>query len=286
MIGYSDVPFALPFLALILSLRSTPPPPPLHRCCCCCCCCCCSRHEIKNPLTVVKFTMHKFLGPDSVLEQLLASAAEPRPNQQLVSEDAMMRLLPDAIQGTAILAEIVENCRHLAKFESGTYEQQRDVVNLHELAKSCLAMYSRERERALGLELNLECPADLVIITDRRLWQHALMNLIRNAVKTTMHEDPLPARSRVTLRIESVPDGRLSVEVMDTGVVSSFLNHGDSFETRRWATQQLGSSGLGLHLSAQIVHMLHGRLEARGPMSDDGRGTVFCKWPRARALLL
>ena len=58
-------------------------------------------------------------------------------------------LLPDALTSTSILVDIVANCRHLAKFESGTYVQQNDVVNLRDLASSCLAMHGRAREAGL-----------------------------------------------------------------------------------------------------------------------------------------
>ena len=217
--------------------------------------------------------MHTLQGKGVLLEQLLASASEPRPSQNMISKEAALRrLLPDATQSTVMLGDIVEKCRQLAKFESGTYQQQRDVVNLRELAKSCMAIYSRER--TAGLELELECPVDLVITSDRRLWQHALMNLIGNAVRFALHEDPAPARSRVTVRIARVGDGRLRVEVIDTGLVNASTSSGSAFGIRELAAQKLGSSGLGLHLSAQIVRMLHGKLDAVSPLGD-GRGSSF-----------
>ena len=69
-------------------------------------------------------------------------------------------------------------------------------------------------------------------------------------------------------------DGWLRVEVIDTGRMSAFASSGSAFEIRELAAQKLGSSGLGLHLSAQIVRMLHGKLDAVSPLSD-GRGSSF-----------
>ena len=213
------------------------------------------------------------------------------------AESMMKQLLPAAIKGTTMLVDIVENCHHLAKFESGTYEQQRDVVNVHEVAKACLAMHSRER--AAGLLVELECPNDLVIVSDRRLWQHALMNLIGNAVKFTMHEKPAPVGIPcVTVRITKI-DAHLRIEVTDTGpgissrdqevVLVKFAQ-----ACRGFAAQGLGS-GLGLHLAAQIIRMLRGKLHLASPLLD-GRGTSFrtcfgtttsaCRCCRLRPLLL
>jgi len=236
---------------------------------------CVRSNEMKKPLQVI----------GEFLDELVQRSYDPSKIELGSSAESMIKkLLPGAIKGTTMLVDIVENCHHLAKFESGTYKQQRDVVNVHELAKSCLAMHSRERDA--GLKLHLECPEDLVIISDRRLWQHALMNLIGNAVKFTMLEKPAPVGTpRVTVRITRTSEAHLRVEVTDTG---PGIKSGDQevvFKVfaqacRGFAAQGLGS-GLGLHLSAQIIRMLRGELELASPLVD-GRGTSFRKFP-ARA---
>ena len=192
------------------------------------------------------------------------------------------RMLPDVVRSADILVDIVENCRHLAKIESGTFEQQRDVVNLGQLAESCLAIHGRAREA--GLRLELQCADELAIVSDRRLWLHVLMNLVGNAVKFTMLEvdgaqqSPRPQHSRVTLRIQRAEAGRVSVEIEDTGpgiakdqqaaIFGKFVQAGRGFRS-----QGLGS-GLGLHLSAKIVQMLDGELDLTSPLRD-GRGARF-----------
>jgi len=225
-------------------------------------------NEMKQPLQVIG----DFLG------ELVQRSYDPSKIEVGSSAESMIKkLLPGAIKGTTMLVDIVENCHHLAKFESGTYKQQRDVVNVHELAKSCLAMHSRERDA--GLKLHLECPEDLVIISDRRLWQHALMNLIGNAVKFTMLEKPAPVGTpRVTVRITRTSEAHLRVEVTDTGPGITSGDQEVVFKVfaqacRGFAAQGLGS-GLGLHLSAQIIRMLRGELELASPLVD-GRGTSF-----------
>ena len=180
-------------------------------------------------------------------------------------------------RANSIIVDIVANCRHLAKLMSGTYERQNDVLNLQTLAGSCLSLHSRERE--VCLELELQCPGDLWIVSDRRLWQHALMNLIGNAVKFTTCERPKPASvPRVKVQICVEAEDIVRVDVIDNGpgiaeTDQKFIFGRDLHRGRGFQSHGLGS-GLGLHLTRQIIRMLRGRLELVSPLCD-GRGTNF-----------
>ena len=202
-------------------------------------------------------------------------------------DHATLQLLPDAINCTTVLLDITENCRHLAQVESGTYDMQAvDEVDVGMLTQACLAMHRREREA--GLSMELECEAGLVILSDRRLWLHMLMNLISNAVKFTMHEQrgveqtATPGAPAVTVSIARWPNPQsgnmLRVEVSDTGPgiapdAQAFIFGKFACASRGFQAQGLGS-GLGLHLSAKIVQSLCGELELTSPIRD-GRGARF-----------
>jgi signal transduction histidine kinase len=197
----------------------------------------------------------------------LAREAVPSEQQQAISkaapcsEKSWMPLLPSALTGLSILVDIVANCRHLAKFESGTYEQQRDAVDLHDLVSSCLAMSARGSDPA-RLQFKMCCPPGLTIISDRRLWQTTLMNLIGNAVKYTMGERPALLSAEdvalIEVEVERAAGRRHAVHVVvkDTGPCIDardqqlIMGKVPQF-SRGFKTQGLGS-GLGLHLSAQV----------------------------------
>ena len=50
-------------------------------------------------------------------------------------------------------------------------------------------MYMREQQSGLQLQLHVS-PPGLVIVSDRRLWQHVLANMVDNAVKYSLtHSD-------------------------------------------------------------------------------------------------
>ena len=218
-------------------------------------------HEIKSPLTFVNF----------FLERLKVD------RNCLAGDRNASVLLPDALTSVSLLVDIVANCRRFAKFDSGAYERQMDVVNLRDLASSCLAMHGRERQA--GMQLELHCPPDLIIVSDRRLWQHALLNLIGNAVKFTVHEKPQPVGVPcVKVQISRDNGDCVRVNVIDTGpgiaeTDQKFIFGKYAQARTSFVASGLGS-GLGLHFSLQIIRMLRGRLELVSPVCD-GRGTNF-----------
>jgi signal transduction histidine kinase len=275
-------------------------------------------HEIKNPLNVVNFFLgvlekeqqqqqQQQLGvaeaaegsgggsAPSGLHEALQQAVEAAQagesgaactsagvNKFLGRQRALLHLLPGAIHCTEVMVDLVENCRHLAKVDSGTYAPQEEEINLRQIAESCLGVFGREREA--GLVFDLHCPAELAIVSDRLLWRHVLMNLIGNAVKFTMHNKlrehiSLP---RVAVRIErdQHEPGVLRVEVSDNGpgidaagqafIFGRFAQAGQGFQ----APEGL-RSGLGLHMSAKIVQVLRGKLDLTSPLQTDGHGTCF-----------
>ena len=96
------------------------------------------------------------------------------------------QLLPDAVESVAVLDKLVEDCRHLARFQSGTYELRRDKVNLRRVVESCVGTHAREREA--GLKIDFIMPQDLTVVSDRLLWQHVFATLLGNAVKYSVFQ--------------------------------------------------------------------------------------------------
>jgi signal transduction histidine kinase/DNA-binding response OmpR family regulator len=226
--------------------------------------------------------------PNNGLHEALQAAlavCEPGADSAMLlgRQRALIQLLPDAIQCTNVMVDLVENCRHLAKVESGTYTPREEELDLQQLAESCLGLFGREREA--GLVLDLHCPAGLTIVSDRLLWRQVLVNLVGNAVKFTMLNQPLEHVSppRVVVRIDrdDVNPEMLRVEVSDNGPGIDLVDQAFIFGkfsqagTHGFRAPQGLSSGIGLHLSVTIVQMLHGKLDLLSPVGADGRGTRF-----------
>jgi signal transduction histidine kinase len=236
-------------------------------------------HEIRTPLTTVSFFL------DSL--ELHGGEEEGAPSQ---CRDALARLLPSVKSSVTVLVDIVENCRHLAKVESGTYELQReDRVNMRQLVDACLGTHGYEREA--GLSLELECAPQLVILSDRLLWRHVLMNLISNAVKFTMHErdgntaaGPPSVVVRIQRELVLVGGGGggsiIRVEVSDSGPGMSPEEQASIFSSGGLVSggRNVGA-GLGLHLCLKIIQMMGGELEMTSPCAG-ARGTrIVCIVP-------
>jgi signal transduction histidine kinase len=195
-------------------------------------------------------------------------------------------LFPEAINSTQLLVEIVNNCRHLAEVDSGTYTTREEEVDLRQLTESCLGLFGREREA--GLMFDLHCPAGLTIVSDRLLWRHVLLNLVGNAVKFTMHgrsngAQPLAMglvdAPRVTILIERVGTRSVCLKVLDNGPGVDIGDQERIFSkfaqaSRGFKAQGLGS-GLGLHLSAKTIQTLRGELKLTSPLQPTGCGSSF-----------
>jgi signal transduction histidine kinase/CheY-like chemotaxis protein len=279
-------------------------------------------HEIKNPLTVVDFFLSVVqkeqqqqqqqqlqlqlqIGDGGIAAATQAEAGAAATNSlhwalkeqaRLVQaaeggavaskfqarQRALLQLLPDAIHCCTVMVDLVENCRHLAKVDSGTYVPVEDEISMRQLAESCLGIFGREREA--GLVFDLQCSPELTIVSDGLLWRHVLMYLVGNAVKFTMHKDlsgpSAPPRVKVRIHRDGYEVGRLRVEVSDNGpgidrADQAFIFGQFSQATHGFRAPQGLSSGLGLHLSAKIVQMLKGKLDLVSPLEADGRGTRF-----------
>ena len=223
--------------------------------------------------------VHKVL--EQAVQAVEVAEQSAHTNKFLGRQRALLHLLPDTIHCTEVMVDLVENCRHLAKVDSGTYSPQEEELDLRQMAESCLGVFGREREA--GLEFDLHCPAELTIVSDRLLWRHVLMNLIGNAVKFTMHdqlcEHASPPRVAVSIERDPHEQGMLRVKVSDNGPGIEAADQAFIFGTFTGspgfrATQGM-SSGLGLHLSAKIVQMLRGKLDLTSPLQTGGRGTSF-----------
>ena len=231
-------------------------------------------HEMKNPLNIIRFFLQETQQRHvSALRRVVVRA-----NPQATTRDQaeLFEQLNSAMQGADMLVDTIDNCRALAKLENGAYNLRNGAFDLHELAQSCLSMHEGERKASM-LALVLECPKEMVITSDRRLWQHVLMNLIGNAVKFTVDDESV-LKPRVEVRIAREPGDVVAVRVSDNGpgVLPSdrALIFGKFVQgSMRPHTHTVGS-GLGLHLSLKIAKALKGGLTVESATSS-GRGACF-----------
>ncbi len=179
-------------------------------------------------------------------------------------------------QSGHILLDTVNQILDLSKIEAGKVEVRPVAFVIRQALHEDLGILMAEAERK-GLSFELDVAADVpdVVVGDRRLLRHVLMNLIQNAIKFT-------CEGGIWLRVRREPmageggDLALQFEVEDTGIgipaemqeaiFRSFVQVDESHQ------REFGGSGLGTTIARQLVQRMGGEIELT---SIEGKGSCF-----------
>ncbi|HET7763726.1 MAG TPA: ATP-binding protein, partial [Burkholderiales bacterium] len=209
-------------------------------------------HELRTPLTSIRaFTEILLDDPDVELEQ-------------------RRNFLGIITKETERLTRLINQVLDLAKIESGKAEWADSAVDMKEVVSDTLAaMGQLFRERNIAVEARL--PENVSPVTadlDRMI--QVMLNLLSNAAKFC---DAANGRVEVVL---SERDGCVRVDVRDNGRGIASKDQDEIFSKFHQVggvlTDKPRGSGLGLHISRQIVEHFGGRMWVE---SDVGRGACF-----------
>jgi signal transduction histidine kinase len=209
-------------------------------------------HELRTPLTSIRaFTEILLDDPEVELSQ-------------------RKKFLGIITKETERLTRLINQVLDLAKIESGNAEWSERAIDMKDVISDTLgAMGQLFKEK--NIEVTAHLPERVSPVTadlDRMI--QVMLNLLSNAAKFC---DAAQGRVEISL-IER--NGRLQVDVRDNGrgisvqhqteIFSKFHQVGDTL------TDKPHGSGLGLHISRQIIEHFGGRLWVE---SDVGRGACF-----------
>ncbi len=209
-------------------------------------------HELRTPLTPVLMTATALEGdarlPGDVREQL-----------------AMMR------RNTELEARLIDDLLDITRIARGKLTIQPVAADVHPLLEHTVGIV---RSDGLGRDVEvsfaLEAERHHVMADPARL-QQVFWNLVKNALKFT------PPGGAVTIRTHNDDEGRVVVEVKDTGIgiAAEALPHiFDAFEQGDVAGQhRYGGLGLGLAISRAIVTVHGGAIAAAS--DGAGQGATF-----------
>jgi signal transduction histidine kinase len=211
-------------------------------------------HELRAPLQAL-------LGHVDLLRD--GRHGEPTPGQA----EALDRVAHNAEKILAIIGDVLQ----VARIDAG-----HDEAIVGEVALAGLLHEEADDARALaegrGLELRVDCPAGLQVVTDGAKLRRIVTNLLSNAIKYT-------AEGGVCVRASSADDV-VRIEVVDTGVGIPEEKWKSVFgEYVRLDASEEGT-GLGLAIASRLAQLLGGRLELR---SRVGAGTTVAFTLPARA---
>lgn len=212
-------------------------------------------HELRTPLNGI-------VAASSLL--LRDPAAKRADSLELVraihsSGSVLTRLVGDVLDAAKIIGPGV-----------GKMKFQIEATDLRQLFAEIAAEFRIRAEQTKSLTFLIAVSPNLpryVAMDEVRLRQ-VLNNLLANAFAHTL-------RGFVRLRVELIPQGRLRVEVEDTGVGIALADQASLFEPFRRGDESRESSrglGLGLSISREIITALGGEI---GFDRERTKGSLF-----------
>jgi PAS domain S-box-containing protein len=210
-------------------------------------------------------TSHEIRTPLNGLLGLVRLAQEPAIGAARLRE--YLGRIDDCAQA---LAGLISDILDLSKIEAGQLTLEKVDFDLHGLIDTMRAAYA-ELARAKGLGFRLEIAKDVPqwVAGDPVRLRQILANYMSNALKFT-------ERGAIEAALRRLPDGRLRIQVRDTGpgvdpALQPRLFHpfsqADASTTRRY-----GGTGLGLSICRQLAVLMGGGV---GVESRPGAGSLF-----------
>ncbi|MEO8242398.1 MAG: HAMP domain-containing sensor histidine kinase [bacterium] len=209
-------------------------------------------HELRTPLTSIKASV----------DLINSGALGPVP-------ESMVSILRVAAKNNVRLADLINDLLDIQKFEAGELAFEFSPMSLNELVHEATEANKAYADQ-LGITIETHLPdADLLIDGDKSRLMQVMANLISNALKFSQME------KRISISVKRVGDrARILVEDFGVGIaegakdlVFGRFTQIDSSDQRR-----VGGTGLGMHISKQIVERHNGVIDY---VSQHGRGTTF-----------
>ncbi|MFC4350644.1 GAF domain-containing sensor histidine kinase [Fodinicurvata halophila] len=221
-------------------------------------------HEFRTPLNAI-------LGFSEVIR---AQAMGP------VGHEKYLDYAQDIHNSGQHLLSLIDDLLDSAHFGRDGFALQEEAFDPARVAVEALDMMERKAELA-GLELRHSIqPHAFRFHGDARRFRQIVLNLLSNAIKFT------PAGGRVLLRLKRLEDGRLRLQVADSGIGMTPRERQQAREVfyrgEASAVQAREGAGIGLSLVDRFAQAHGGAL---GILSRPGRGSVLrVDLPAARLL--
>jgi signal transduction histidine kinase/DNA-binding response OmpR family regulator len=169
------------------------------------------------------------------------------------------------------LLDLVNGLLDLSKIEAGRLDLAPRPVALRPLLDGCATLMAPEVARkALSFHVDIDPALPDAAELDPTRMRQLLLNLLSNAVKFT------PTGGRVDLRVFCASEGRVRIEVQDTGPgVPADKRHLLFEDFVQLAPQGIADgqgTGLGLAISARLVALMDGSIGCESPA---GGGVIF-----------
>jgi PAS domain S-box-containing protein len=208
-------------------------------------------HELRTPLTSIR-------GSLGLLTGKIVAGLPP----------TVQMLVDIANKNCERLILLINDILDIDKIASGTMHFEKRRVSLYALLAEAVEGI-RDYAGSIEVRLNLALPAEASVSVDRDRLIQVLNNLLSNAVKFS------PRRGTVELAAEE-HGGKIRISVRDhgPGIPEEFQDRlfNKFFQVDSSSTREKSGTGLGLHISKQIVEHMGGEIGFR---SEPGQGTTL-----------
>lgn len=199
----------------------------------------------------------------------------------LLLQGALGDLLPEVSEAIATMVRSNNNLLDMVNtlLDVYRYEAGRKTLNLipvdvrHLMTEVVQSLMPIAVDKGLALQTNLEADSSpLELVGDRLELHRVFTNLLGNAIKFTDQGTVTVELSQQTLSNNGQAAEWVQVQVADTGPGIAPEYQPSLFEPFRHGNHKRSGSGLGLHLTSQIVKAHHGSIKLK---SEVGQGSTF-----------
>lgn len=213
-------------------------------------------HELKTPITTV-------YGAYQLLDILHKDNFNPE----------QLELLEMASIGTKRIKKLVDDLLDVSLMESKTFKLHKSQTNMSDIIINCIKemkYFSSKRNHKIDIDII----PDLYMNIDESRIELVLTNIISNAIKYT------PPNGEISIKLKS--DAQFAqIEIKDSGVgltkeeIDNLFKKFSIIESplKKDLNMDLGSTGLGLFLSKEIIKLHQGDIWAES--EGKGKGSTF-----------
>src|SRR6185369_1412039 len=198
-------------------------------------------HELRTPLS-------------PVVMSIAAMETDPGLPPSYREEVGMIR------RNVELEARLIDDLLDLSRVTNGKLRLRMEPASVHGLLRHVVQICASDLDaKRLRLTSDLTAAEDRVTADPARL-QQVFWNLLKNAIKFT------PEGGRIAVRSRTAEDGRIAVEVEDSGIgiaADVLPRMFDAFEQGDTpAAWHAGGLGLGLAISKALIEMHGGTIRA------------------------
>jgi two-component system phosphate regulon sensor histidine kinase PhoR len=196
----------------------------------------------------------------NVSHELRTPVSIVRANAETLLDGAMndpvhgTRLLEATLRNSERLSAIITDLLDLSRLEAGRYAVASESVPVAEVAARAVEASERKAaERNMLVEVDL--PADLMVLADDKALEQILLNFLENAIKYT------PEHGRIEVTAHQL-DGQVRIDVSDNGPGIEPRHRARVFERfyriDPGRSRDMGGTGLGLAIVRHLAEAMHG----------------------------